>query len=85
MKCGENVSFMPQKDRFIFSLTEYNIKRGFERKIDIPHMSKWWMAWFHIFHIFSESDHHYFFKRRSNFGFKASYLIRRTSSCLKNI
>ena len=35
-----------------------------------------------IFHIFSESDHLYFFKMRFNFGFKASSLIRRTSACL---
>ena len=33
MKCGENVSFMPQKDSFIFILTEYYIKCGFEGKL----------------------------------------------------
>ena len=35
-----------------------------------------------IFHNYSESDHHYFFKKRSNFGFKASHLIRRTSDLI---
>ena len=35
-----------------------------------------------IFHIFSESDCHYFLKMRSNFGIKASIMIRWTSAWL---
>ena len=70
MKCGENVSCMPQKDRFLFILTKYYLKSGFEGKLTSHkcHMVDGIVS-ADIFYIVRESDHHYFFKRRSNLGF----------------
>ena len=33
MKCGENVSFMHQNDRFLFGLTKNYMKGGFKGKL----------------------------------------------------
>ena len=71
VKCGENVSFMPLKDRFLFSLTKYYMKSGFEGKLTYRTCQNVdGIVSADIFYVFSESDHHYFCEMRSNFGFK---------------
>ena len=68
MQCVENVSCMPQKDIFLFILTKHNLKSGFEGKLTShkSHMVDGIVS-ADIFHIFSESDHHYFFKKEVQF------------------
>ena len=58
---GKNVSFRPQKNTLPFNITIYHAKSGFEGKYTTHRCQNGeWLCLVDNFHIFRESDDHFY-------------------------